>query len=217
MYQVSQYLSTPQSTLYTAVLRILWYLKGTLFHGLFYYAQSPLVLLAFSEANWVGDPIDLKSTTSYCFLLRSSLISWQSKKQTHVTHSNTKAEYCALADTTSELLWLWWLLKDLGMSTSSATPLYCDNQNAIHIAHNDVFHERNKHIVIDCHFIYYHLSMVLSSSFQSPPKINLQISSPSHILRDTFMIWLTTSNWSHTHLEFEGLVNVYSVVGFKPT
>ena len=71
--------------------------------------------------------------------------------------SSIEVEYCALADTTSELLWLRWLLKDLGVSISSATPLYCDNQSAIHIAHNDVFHERTKHIKIDCHFIRCHL------------------------------------------------------------
>ena len=62
-----------------------------------------------------------------------------------MARSITEAEYHALTDTTSELLWLRWLLKDLGVSTSSATPLYCDNQSAIHIAHND------------CHFIRYHL------------------------------------------------------------
>ena len=74
-----------------------------------------------------------------------------------MARSSIEAEYHALTDTTSELLWLRWLLKDLGVSTSSATPLYCDNQSAIHITHNDVFHERTKHIEIDCHFIRYHL------------------------------------------------------------
>nr|CAN70361.1 hypothetical protein VITISV_033646 [Vitis vinifera] len=157
VHQVSQYLSAPRSTHYAAVLRILRYLKGTIFHGLFYSAQSPLVLRAFSDADWAGDPTDRRSTTGYCFLLGSSLISWRSKKQTFVARSSTEAEYRALADTTSELIWLRWLLKDLGVSTSSATPLYCDNQSAIHIAHNDVFHERTKHIKIDCHFIRYHL------------------------------------------------------------
>ncbi|RVW36460.1 Retrovirus-related Pol polyprotein from transposon TNT 1-94 [Vitis vinifera] len=157
VHQVSQYLSAPRSTHYAAVLRILRYLKGTFFHGLFYSAQSPLVLRAFSDADWAGDLTDRRFTTGYCFLLGFSLISWKSKKQTFVARSSTEAEYRAFADTTSELLWLRWLLKDLGVSTSSATPLYCDNQSAIHIAHNDVFHERTKHIEIDCHFIRYHL------------------------------------------------------------
>ena len=129
----------------------------------FYSPQSPLVLRAFSDANWAGDPTDRRSTTSYCFLLGSSLIFWWSKKQTLVARSSTKVEYRAIADTTSELLWLRWFLKDLGVSISSTAPLYCDNQSAIHVAHNDVFHEQTKHIEIDCHFICYILSMMLWS------------------------------------------------------
>ena len=80
VHQVSQYLSTPRSTHHATVLRILRYLKGTFFHGIFYFAQSPIVLRAFSDADWAGDPTDHRSTTSYCFLLGSSLISWRSKK-----------------------------------------------------------------------------------------------------------------------------------------
>ena len=76
IHQMSQYLSVPRSTHYAAVLRILQYLKDTLFHGLFYSAQSPLIVRAFSDADWEGDPTNCRSTTSYCFLLSSFLISW---------------------------------------------------------------------------------------------------------------------------------------------
>ena len=76
IHQVSQYLFAPRYTHYVAILRILRYLKGTLFHSLFYSTQSPLVLRAFSDANWAGDSTDCRSTTNYCFLLGSSLISW---------------------------------------------------------------------------------------------------------------------------------------------
>ena len=80
VHQVSQYMSAPRSIHYVTVLHILRYIKGTLFHGLCYSAQSPLILRAFSDADWVGDPTDRRSITSYCFLLGSSLISWRIKK-----------------------------------------------------------------------------------------------------------------------------------------
>ena len=43
-----------------------------------------------------------------------------------MARSSTEEEYRTLIDTTSELFWLRWLLKDLGVSTSSATSLYCE-------------------------------------------------------------------------------------------
>ena len=48
------------------------------------------------------------------------------------------------------------------------------------------------------------LSMVFSIWSQSPLHINMQIFSPSHILRDAFVLWLITLSWSHIHLEFKG-------------
>ena len=80
IHQVSQFLFASRSTYYATILCILWYLKDILFHGFFYSTPSPLVLHAFSNANWVGDPANQRSTTGCCFLLGSSLISWQSKK-----------------------------------------------------------------------------------------------------------------------------------------
>jgi hypothetical protein len=157
VYLVSQFMSAPRSTHYAAVLRILRYIKGTLFHGLHFSAQSSLELRAYADADWAGDPTDRRFTTGYCFLLGSSLISWRSKKQSVVARSNTEAEYRALVDATSELLWLRWLLADMGAPQTTSTPIHYDNRSSIHIAHNDVFHERTKHIEIDCHFIRHHL------------------------------------------------------------
>jgi hypothetical protein len=100
---------------------------------------------------------DRRSTTGYCFLLGDSLISWCSKKQSVVARSSIEAEYRALVDTTFNLLWLCWLLHDIGVSQTSGSPIFCDNRSAIQIAHNDVFHERAKQIEIDCHFVHHHL------------------------------------------------------------
>ncbi|GFZ16754.1 hypothetical protein Acr_26g0000240 [Actinidia rufa] len=77
VHLVSQFMSAPRSTHYAAVLRILRYVKGTLFHGLHFYSQSSLQLYAYSDADWAGDPTDRRSTTSFCFFLGDSLISWR--------------------------------------------------------------------------------------------------------------------------------------------
>ncbi|CAL1393340.1 unnamed protein product [Linum trigynum] len=58
-----------------------------------------------------------------------------------------------MASTGSEVLWLRWLLHDLGVSSTGPNPLFCDNQATLHIAVNPVFHEWTKHVEMDCHFV----------------------------------------------------------------
>ena len=58
-----------------------------------------------------------------------------------------------MAQTCSELIWLRKLVAELGFPVSTPFSMHCDNQETIHIASNLVFHERQKHVEIDFHFI----------------------------------------------------------------
>nr|CAN66849.1 hypothetical protein VITISV_001067 [Vitis vinifera] len=55
--------------------------------------------------------------------------------------------------TTCELIWLKHLLRELRFGKDEQMKLICDNQIALHIVSNPVFHERTKHIEVDYHFI----------------------------------------------------------------
>ncbi|GJZ35833.1 secreted RxLR effector protein 161-like protein, partial [Tanacetum coccineum] len=63
------------------------------------------------------------------------------------------SNYRAMENAVSEVLWMRWLLSFLETAPTGSTPLFCDNQAARHIANNPVFHERTKHIEMDCYFV----------------------------------------------------------------
>lgn len=58
-----------------------------------------------------------------------------------------------MSSTSSEVVWLVGLLNGLGVHPGLPIPLFCDNRAAHHIAPNKVFHERTKHLNIDCHYV----------------------------------------------------------------
>uniref|UniRef100_A0A2N9J5N3 Integrase catalytic domain-containing protein n=1 Tax=Fagus sylvatica TaxID=28930 RepID=A0A2N9J5N3_FAGSY len=150
---VSQFMTNPRVPHMNAVIRILKYLKNAPGRGLFYRSSGHLRIEGYTDADWVGSPSDRKSTTGYCTFIGGNLVTWRSKKQSVVARSSAEAEYRAMAHTTCELTWLRTVLQEFGLLTQGPTPLYCDNQAAIHIASNPVFHERTKHIEVDCHFV----------------------------------------------------------------
>jgi hypothetical protein len=151
--QLSQFLTSPTIIHYDTACRVIRYLKGTPGRGLFFPRNSPLQILGFADADWANCVDSRRSTSGYCFFLGSSLISWRAKKQNTVSRSSSEAEYRSLSFAACELQWLLYLLKDLHIECVKPAVLYCDNQSAVHIASNPVFHERTKHLEIDCHFV----------------------------------------------------------------
>uniref|UniRef100_A0A2N9J182 Integrase catalytic domain-containing protein n=1 Tax=Fagus sylvatica TaxID=28930 RepID=A0A2N9J182_FAGSY len=152
VHQVCQFMNAPSDIHLTAAKRILRYLRGTLDHGLFY-TLGPISLSVFSDADWVGDPNDRRSTSGLLVYLGHNPITWSAKKQLTVSRSSTEAEYRALASASAEVCWLHTLVKDLGLYLYDPPVLWCDNVSALAIASNPVFHARTKHIEVDFHFI----------------------------------------------------------------
>ena len=50
---------------------------------------------------------------------------------------------------TCEFIWLKQLFQELRFGKDKQMTLVCDNQAALHIASNPVFHEKTKHIEVD--------------------------------------------------------------------
>lgn len=133
-------------------------MKNAHAQSLLYSATSPLLLSAYCDADWGACPATRKSITGYTVFLGSSLISWRSKKQTVVSCFSFEAEYRAMTQACREIVWVHSLLTDFHVVAPTPIWLHCDNLTAIHITRNPVFHERTKHIEMNCHLIRHHFA-----------------------------------------------------------
>ncbi|KAL0353556.1 UNVERIFIED_CONTAM: putative mitochondrial protein [Sesamum angustifolium] len=151
--QLSQFIQHPRQPHWDAAIHLVRYLKGTPTLGMFFAVGSSFQLKAFSDSDWASCPDTRKSVTGYCIFLGDSLISWKQKKQATVSRSSAEAEYRSMGSTVCELLWISYILGEFDVSVTSPISFYCDNKAAIHITENPVFHERTKHLDIDCHIV----------------------------------------------------------------
>jgi hypothetical protein len=155
-------MSNPGQSHWLAVKRIMRYIKGTINQSLTFTAKDGIVndklnVNVYSDADWAGDLDDRRSTTGYVVCIGNSTVIWSTKKQKTVSLSSAEAEYMALAAATQEAKWVNQFLCELfsvsGMSLSVDMSVHVDNQAAILMSKNDVYHDRTKHIDLRYHYV----------------------------------------------------------------
>jgi histone deacetylase 1/2 len=112
--KVCQFLHAPTTAHWSAVKRILRYVKGSMNIGLYISKSDSKLVSAFSDADWAGDTDDRRSTGGFAVYFGPNLISWSARKQPTVSRSSTEAEYKSLANATAEVIWFEALLKRIG-------------------------------------------------------------------------------------------------------
>lgn len=152
---VSRFMERPTTDHMAAIKHILRYVKGTLSLGCFFEkgaGENPQ-LLGYCDSDLAGDVDDRKSTTGMIFFLGGSPITWVTQKQRVVAISSCETEYVAAASAACQAVWLARLLGELLNREPDRVLLKVDNQSAIALCKNPVFHERSKHIDIRYHYV----------------------------------------------------------------
>ena len=151
--QICLFIHDPRSSHFNALKRIIWYVQGTISHGVHIYKSKLDTLTAYSDADWAGCPDTRRSTSGYCVYLGDNLLSWSSKRQHTISQSSAEAEYHSVANTIAETCWLRNLLLEMHIPMSKATLIFCDNVSSVYLSSNPVKHQRTKHVELDLHFV----------------------------------------------------------------
>jgi hypothetical protein len=132
---------------------IVRYVAGTIHFSCRYTRDEQWSLIGFCDSDLVGDVGTSKSITGVAYFLEKSMVSWQSLKQKVVALSTCEEEYIAAVAAAYQGMWLSRLLADLRCTTIEGVELRVDNQSAISLMKNLVFHDRSKHLHARYHFI----------------------------------------------------------------
>ncbi|MBW0492435.1 hypothetical protein O181_032150 [Austropuccinia psidii MF-1] len=153
---LSQFLENPGIQHWNGFLHVLTYLNGTQEVGLVYTQGCSGGIRAYSNTDWGNCLETQRLVTGFLVTFNNSLVIWKTRKQPTVSISTAKAEYKALCDLTSELVWFQQWCDECSLYQNSLPiPVHEDNQSCINTVegHSNVNHKPMKNIDIQLHFI----------------------------------------------------------------
>uniref|UniRef100_A0A3Q7ITX9 Reverse transcriptase Ty1/copia-type domain-containing protein n=1 Tax=Solanum lycopersicum TaxID=4081 RepID=A0A3Q7ITX9_SOLLC len=122
---LSQFLHQPKQSHLIATVKVVRYIKGQAWWGIFLSSKSSKHLNVYCDLDWATCPLTRRSVTRVLIKLENSLISWKTKKQGTVSRSSAE--------------WIVSLFKELG--------------EIFKLQLLSIVIERTKHVELDCHFI----------------------------------------------------------------
>jgi hypothetical protein len=167
--RVARMVTRPTENAIRAGLRILQYLKGTKSEGLRY---SPRIeadfwevygklakaggkdmgdLVAFSDADYAGCQVTLKSTSGSILYFKGVPIAWKARRQSVRAASTCESEYVACHDTIH--LTRGQGIVDFMLGEEKLPLIFCDNESAIKLAGSSVITKKSKHIAVRFHTV----------------------------------------------------------------
>ena len=157
---LSKFSSNPGYLHFTTAILVLRYLKRTATLGIKILAKDTLKVTAYCDSDWASDKDSRRSISGYVIYLGKFPVIWRARQQKGKSAmekapsaSSCEAEYRALNDVLSEIIWLINFLKELGFTVPTPVTVRTDGDSAIDLAHNPVNHDRTKHIDIRFHRI----------------------------------------------------------------
>lgn len=149
---LARFNSCPERKHWSAVKRVLQYLKGTIDQGIVYTSAEGHAVRAYSDAVWGNSVVDRRSISGTLVIYGGGPVVFSSRRQSVVAQSTTESEYVAANEVVKEVRALKEFTDELGVEVETPSVLI-DNQSAVAQIQNLDTKRRSKHITVKYHYV----------------------------------------------------------------
>ena len=150
--ELSKFNQNPGLAHWEGVKRVMRYVSGTVSDGLLYKRGAQVQVWGYSDSGHGGEKETSRGRHGYVSFSAGTAVSWRLARMKVVTHSSCESEYVGLSESGNEAIYIQQLQEEMRIGKKCVL-LLGDNESAIKLAENHVFHQKSKHILLKYHSI----------------------------------------------------------------